>query len=174
MDRVGLPQCPQRKQAGAVMNQQALFDAGVPVFAAFVGRPIELSTAGDKSRAAQLALLTVLLKSRSGRASTDDIVRDASKPYTDGGKWLGPAIRELVEAGLIRQCGANRSKRESRNGGLLNVWELTDVAAAKQKVKRLRAALSFTEKADPVAATTEPAESLKTTSKGETNNGQAI
>ncbi|MBB3209067.1 hypothetical protein FHS27_004903 [Rhodopirellula rubra] len=39
------------------MNQQPLFDAGLPVFSAFVGRPIELSSKGDKSRAAQLALL---------------------------------------------------------------------------------------------------------------------
>lgn len=153
------------------MNQQLLFDAGLTIYAVFVGNPIQLSTASDKSRAAQLALLTVLLKSRSGIASTDDIVRDSSKPYDDGGKWLGPAIRELVDDGLIRACGANRSKRESRHGGLLNLWEIDNEVAAKQKVRRLRAALSFQKKTGSMAATTEPAIVSTHTTKDAINHG---
>lgn len=153
------------------MNQQLLFDAGLTVYAVFVGNPIELSRAGDKRRAAQLALLSVLLQSRSGQASTDDIVRDSSRPYDDGGKWLGPAIRELVDDGLIRPCGADQSKRQSRNGGLRHVWELVDEALAKRKVRRLRAALSFHKKTDSTAATIEPAHVSTHTTKDANNHG---
>ncbi|QDT10198.1 hypothetical protein [Planctomycetes bacterium K23_9] len=125
------------------MSQQMLFDAGLTVFSVFIGNPIELTSLGDRSRAAQLALLTVLLKRRSGKATANDIVRDSSAVYPDGGKWLGPAIRQLADDGLIRLCGACRSKRTSRNSGLLSEWELIDRKAAKQRVKRLKNALSF-------------------------------
>lgn len=85
------------------MIQQELFDAGVSVCSLFVGSPFEMRNIADRNRAAQLALL---LKSRSGQATTDDIVRDRNKRYDGDGKWLGPKISELSRDGLIRQCGA--------------------------------------------------------------------
>lgn len=156
------------------MMQQTLFDIGLTVCDLFVGHPIETRSAGDRCRAAQLALLTVLLKSRSGKASTDDIVRDASKAYPDGGKWLGRAIAQLAEDGLIRVCGTRRSRRPARNAGLLHEWELADREAAKLKVKRLKRGLTFHKKTDSAGATTESANSqTHTTGKDETH-GQAI
>ncbi|TWU33739.1 hypothetical protein [Novipirellula artificiosorum] len=156
------------------MIQQTLFDAGLTVYSVFIGNPVELRSMGDRSRAAQLALLTVLQKSRSGKASTDDIVRDSSKAYGDGGKWLGPAVRELVNNGVIRQCGADRSKRTARHGGLLTVWEIADRALARQKAARLRRSLSFYKKTGSMAATVEPAKDSSTNPKSkESNNGQA-
>jgi hypothetical protein len=155
------------------MIQQTLFESGLTVFSVFIGNPIELRSLGDRRRAAQLALLNVLLRSRTGTACTDDIVRDSSKAYDDGGKWLGPAIRELQDDGLIRQCGANRSKRESRNGGLLNRWEIADESAARTKVRRLRAGLSFHKKTGSIAATIEPANEAihtQTTDEGNLNH----
>ncbi|MEX1027559.1 MAG: hypothetical protein WD049_06065 [Candidatus Paceibacterota bacterium] len=148
------------------MNQQSLFDTGATVLSVFVGDPVELRSKDDKSRAAQLALLSVLLKRRSGKATANDIVRDSSRPYPDGGKWLGPAIKQLAADGLILWCGADRSKRTSRNGGLLGEWLLADRDAAKLRVKRLRAALSFQQKTGSVAATTEPASTSSTHRKG--------
>jgi hypothetical protein len=148
------------------MIQQTLFDAGLTVYAVFVGNPVELRSLGDRSRAAQLALLTVLLKSRSGKASTDDIVRDSSQPYGDGGKWLGPAVRKLADDGLIRHIGAERSKRAARHSGLLTVWEIADRALAKRKAARLRLSLSFHKKTGSMAATTEPANPQTQTTKG--------
>lgn len=153
------------------MIQQTLFDAGLTVCAVFVGHPVELRGVGDRSRAAQLALLTVLLKSRSGKASADDIVRDSSKAYGDGGKWLGPAIRELADDGFIRRCGADRSKRQARHSGLLTVWEIADRASVKRKVRRLRLTLLFHKKTGSVAATTEPAIVSTHTTKDAINHG---
>ena len=149
------------------MNQQNLFDTGSTVCSVFVGKPVELKSKGDRSRAAQLALLSVLLKRRSGKATANDIVRDASRPYPDGGKWVGPAIKQLAADGLILWCGADRSKRTSRNGGLLGEWLLVDRDAAKLRAKRLRSALSFQQKTGSAAATTEPAKTSSTQRRGE-------
>lgn len=145
------------------MNQPTLFDTGSTVLSLFVGAPVEIRSSGDKGRAVQLAMLSVLLKKRKGTASANDIVRDSSRPYPDGGKWLGPAIRQLSDDGLIRLSGASRSKRASRNGGLLCEWELADRCAARIRAKRLRMALSL-KVTGPVAATTEPAEGSRTES----------
>lgn len=157
-----------------MMIQQHLFDVGLSVCSLFVGNPIELNSLGDRSRAAQLALLTVLLTSRSGKPTTDDIVRDSSKAYPDGGKWLGRAIAQLAEDGLIRCCGTRRSRRPARNAGLLHEWELADRKAANDKVRRIKLGLIFHKTTGSADATTEPAKSkTNTTGKGKTN-GQAI
>ncbi|MCD0459212.1 hypothetical protein [Roseiconus lacunae] len=141
------------------MMQQTLFDGGLAVCSMFIGQTVELSAPSDRLRAAQLALLRVLLKRRSGKASADDIVRDSSKAYPDGGRWLGGAIRQLAEDGLIRCCGAKRSKRTSRHSGLLCEWELVDRRKARQKVKRLELGLRFVKESDSTAATAEPGDS---------------
>ncbi|MDV6031347.1 MAG: hypothetical protein F9B45_14850 [Phycisphaera sp. RhM] len=154
------------------MMQQTLFDIGLTVCDLFVGRPIETRSAGDRCRAAQLALLTVLLKSRSGTASTDDIVRDSSKAFPGGGKWLGPAVSQLAKDGLIQSCGATRSRRTPRRKGLLSEWEIADREAAKLKVKRLKRGLTFHEKTGSAGASTEPANSQTHTDSKEKTDGQ--
>lgn len=156
------------------MTQGLLFDIGLSVCDLFVGRPVETQNAADRCRAAQLALLSVLLKSRSGRASVDDIVKDRGKPYDDGGKWLGRAIAQLAEDGLIRSCGARNSRRHARNAGLLHEWQLADREAAELKVERLKRGLTFHEKTDSAGATTESANSDSHTKGTDETNGQAI
>lgn len=156
------------------MIQQELFDAGVSVCSLFVGTPFEMRSIADRNRAAQLALLTVLLKSRSGQATTDDIVRDRNRRHDGDGKWLGPKISELSRDGLIRQCGAKRSDRKTRKGGSVWTWEIVDRQAVILKVKRLRRSLSFHQKTDSTAATAESASKTSTTKQGETSNGKTV
>lgn len=134
------------------MIQQALFDTGLTVYSVFIGSPVELRNMNDRRRAAQLALLSALLESRDGRASTDDIVRDSNATYDDGGKWLGGAVRELSDDGLIQRCDADRSKRPARHGGLLSIWEIIDRVAVAKRIGQLRASLSFTSEATPSTA----------------------
>lgn len=139
------------------MTQELLFDIGLSICDLFVGHPVETRNPSDRCRAAQLALLNVLLKGRSGRASADDIVRDRGKAYGDGGKWLGRAIAQLAEDGLIRSCGTRNSRRTARNAGLLHEWEIADRKAAELKVERLKLTLIFHKKTDSAGATTESA-----------------
>lgn len=135
------------------MIQQFLFETGLPVFGVFIGQPIHLHSPGDRCRAAQCALLALLLSRRSGTATTDDIVRDLNAEMPDGGKWLGVAVRELADDGLIRWHKATRSKRRARHSGLLSVWQLCNRAAARRRLSALKAALQFVNEATPSAGT---------------------
>ncbi|TWT70959.1 hypothetical protein [Crateriforma conspicua] len=156
------------------MIQQELFERGCQVLSLFVGNPVNLRTEGDRCRAAQLALLTVLLQSRSGTGSVDDITREPWRPYPDGGKWLGPAICQLSKDKLIRSVGAKGSDRAPRRGGLLRQWEIADRDKAILRAERLRSALSFAIEAGPVAATTEPADNANAPrGNGDECNGKA-
>lgn len=146
------------------MIQQTLFDGGLTVFSAFIGNPIELRSLNDRRRAAQLALLSLLLEKPDGIGSTDDIVRDRGQQYPDNAKWLGKAINELSKDGLIEHHDAARSKRKSRNGGLLNVWRIGDRSAAIRKVALIKATLVFTNEATSPAGTDEAANSQTQTS----------
>jgi len=136
--------------------QQFLFEGIGEAFDFFVGLTIQVTDDGDRIRAAQLAFLETLLASSDGIASADQIVRDPDVAYDDGGKKIGPAIRELQDDGLIRFVRAKRSTRRSRNGGLTGVWQLTDRNAAKAKARRLRLGLSFLLNDGSAGATAEP------------------
>jgi hypothetical protein len=153
--------------------RQGYLFAGLPEpLNAFVGFTVRATSTGDKIRAAQLAMLETLLR-HGGTASVDSIVRDLAAPFSDGGRWLGPAVKELAADGLLLPAGATNSRRQSRNAGLTMLWQLGDRRAAQVRVTRLRAALNLEETDDPAAATAEPPKhSKRYPLKGNASNGK--
>jgi hypothetical protein len=129
----------------------------------------EFEPSDDKGRMTQLALIEACLRSNDGTATSDDITKDLSLAFDDGGKWRGKAILELRLDGLIHRVSTVNSKRRSRNGGVVGVWRVSDPEAAKQKAKRLRAALSH-KKTDSTAATIEPANDSQNEPSKESNH----
>lgn len=163
VDRRRLPELPQNGERWpTMMARQGFLFAGVGSdFCVFVDMAIRIVSESDKARAAQLAILESLLGSATGRVMVDDIVRDLSQPFPDGGRWLGPAVKQLAQDGLIQAVDVTNSRRKSRNGGLSHVWCLADVKAATAKAKRLRAALEFIQD-DSAAATAESSNTYTT------------
>lgn len=125
-------------------RQQSLFGGAEPDLCAFVGINVRIRSEADNGRAAQLAMLEALLRSPGDCVTVDTIVRDLNRPFADGGRWLGRAIKQLADDRIIRSVGAVNSRRKPRHGGLSRVWELLDADAAKLRAKRLRSALTMT------------------------------
>ncbi|MGE5610359.1 MAG: hypothetical protein ACM359_13985 [Bacillota bacterium] len=61
---------------------------------------------------------------RTCRAS--DIARNRAIKYSDGGNWVGAAIRFLVKAKLIIKLGYDISPRPSRRGSDERIWVIAD------------------------------------------------
>ncbi len=99
----------------------------------------------------QLAMLRALLRSANGTATICDATPQRAEPFSDGGKWRGPAMIALATAGIMRHDDdAANSRRPSRKSGLVRRWRLIDSDGAKQTAKQLRSAIQ--RKSSTVAA----------------------
>lgn len=156
-------------------KQEYLFDPGQPVWCSFVGFDVTIEDPDDRRRALQLAMLETLINGDIQQmvVTVDDVVRSVDEPWPDGGRWAGPAIRELADDGLIVASGAVNSKRKSRHSGLTHSWTLGNSQAAEIRARLLRSALRLAppDKSDSAAATAESQDSNSTTTKDKQSNG---
>ena len=99
----------------------------------------------------QREFLQALLRSPTGTACIDDATtaEDNARSFRDGGKWRGPAIRELAIRELIEPVcdAASRrvvllSRRPSRHSGTIGLWRGGDAAAIDRFIKQLNKRLS--------------------------------
>ncbi|MFN3192215.1 MAG: hypothetical protein ACE361_17010 [Aureliella sp.] len=156
--------------------QGYLFDVGKPTWDAFVDFDVVIREPDDRRRAVQLAMLDRMLQ--TGRhTAVCDVLRDLDATWSDGGYWVGPAVRQLCDDGIIDAAGLTYSRRLSRNGCPVHNWTLTDPEAAKQRAEQLRSTLQLSEpkrKDDSSAASTdEPSCSKTANPKGVSRNGEA-
>ena len=86
----------------------------------------------------QLALLETLFAKSDHTCTLDDATRDLLELFNDGGKWRGSITLELYRDGVISPCGADNSRRPSRNGGLLHVWTIANIGKARRWIAWLR------------------------------------
>ncbi|MFN3192290.1 MAG: hypothetical protein ACE361_17400 [Aureliella sp.] len=137
--------------------QLNLFDAGRPICSTFAGFDVVILRRDDKRRAFQLAMLDRMLL--TGRPTTVcDVLRDLNAIWDDGGKWVGPAMRQLADDGLTCCRGVTYSRRPSRHGCPVHTWTLNDPKAAKQRAEQLRSSLQLSptkRKDDSSAANTD-------------------
>lgn len=123
----------------------------------------------------RLAMLEALLKSVNNAGTIDDATSDSDvgSAFGDGGQWRGTVTRSLAKAGYIQRIGYRNSRRPSRHCGTIAIWQLTDPAASRRYVERLRAALECQTKNDPAAATAESQRSETNHHEEENRNGSA-
>lgn len=155
------------------MSQGFLFDPGLPTVSIFIGFDVVLLRSRDKAKAAQLALLELMSKKPDGTYTTDDILRSLDEPFEDGGKWLGPAIRELCEDGLIQSVDVVQSERKSRHSGYVTAWKVADLPNALRRIRLLKQFLELrpVTKNDSKAGTNESSDSPTDIRKDEQGNG---
>ena len=92
-----------------------------------------------QAKKCQLAMLQALLRSPNGVATICDATPKRAEPFSDGGKWRGPAMIALATAGIMRHDDdAANSRRQSRKSGLVRRWRLIDPDGARQTAKQLR------------------------------------
>ena len=139
-----------------LMRQGFLFDDVGFDPCIFIGIDVQITEDADRRRALQLALLEALLRSPTGLATTDDTLRDLSVPIPGGGKWMGPAVIELGQDGLIQSVGAVNSRRKTRNGSLIHIWKGLNLAAVTRQVKRLRSYFDLDSTIGSAGEPTEP------------------
>ena len=86
----------------------------------------------------QIRFLSHLL-SQPDYAGTIDGIGDTLLTYSDRsrGKWKGEVSRGLVRAGVIEGIGACRSRRVSRNRGLVTLFKLVDPQQAQRHLMGL-------------------------------------
>lgn len=97
-----------------------------------------MSAADRRRMATQLELLDALLRSPNRRASLGESSRTNDAAFPDRGPWRGSAIAELSRDGLIRRVGAAKSKRPSRHGTIVSLWESLDDHGCRKRANRLR------------------------------------
>ena len=63
-------------------------------------------------------MLTAMVDEPTRTFTTAEIVRNLNEPFDDGGRWLGPAIRQLFIDGITIPSTPTVSRRKSRHAGL--------------------------------------------------------
>lgn len=90
----------------------------------------------------QAGLLAAMLRSPEHTATSDDATSTPHLAYVDRGPWRGPAIRELLDDGLIECIDHVRSTRPSRHRATVRVWRLVDVEAGQMRLDAIRRRLA--------------------------------
>lgn len=156
--------------------QKDLFDVGRPICSTFTSFDVLIAKQDDKRRAFQLAMLERMLQ--TGRPITVcDVLRDLSAIWDDGGKWVGPAIRQLSADGLVSCRGVTYSRRPSRHGCPVHSWALANPQAAKRRAEQLRRSLQLSppkRKDDPSTVNPDEPSRIKTANPiGASKHGKA-
>ena len=89
---------------------------------------------------AQVKILHLLLTESSGICTIDSISdgSDLRCKFTCGGNWRGRSIGELAKEGIIARIGSAPSKRKTRKGSHVTVWQLVDAELAFAKLVYLK------------------------------------
>jgi len=91
---------------------------------------------------AQVAMLEAMQK-RADRTGTSDDMTPKGQQYKGNAPWLGAAVRQLAERGLIVRVGTVRSQRPSRKANEIKQWKLSSDVAATLKVRDLKRLLEL-------------------------------
>lgn len=116
----------------------------------------------------QLALLTHLLGANDRCGTIDNATADLSKSFGDDGRWRGYVTLGLHADGIIEPVGAEKSRRPSRNRGLIHRWRLVNADRAKDRINELQRCL---EKQNPLTAGTVAGNSESSNTNSKTENG---
>jgi len=105
------------------------------------------------------------MQKRADRTGTSDDMTPKGQQYKGNAPWLGAAVRQLAEDGLIVRIGTVRSQRPSRKANEIKQWKLSGDVAAALKIRDLRRLLEAVTTGDqlPLAASKSEAPAGATT-----------
>lgn len=106
-------------------------------------------------RKAQLALLAAGLARPDRLCSANDIPADLEAKYSDGGRWVGPAVRAMAMRRLIEKAGHDTSARPTRHGGDVMLWRIVSDERVGKAIAELRQWLERNPEAEPDGSNSE-------------------
>jgi hypothetical protein len=95
------------------------------------GMELAAARKGDLIHRAQKMMVEAAFTRPGLDFTSDDISDDLGREYSDGGAWVGAAVRGLALAGISIRAGQRKSQRPSRHANEVKVWKIRDVEAAR-------------------------------------------